>query len=265
MALSNGTVNTLQRFGFSSDRGGPHLARTMMLSDLDGLLSEGRVDQPRQTLMEAIEQDNVLGKRSVQSRKLAARYLTKLYVLDAEVPLYRAFSYLWRREAAGRPLLALLMAYVRDAVLRSSATFILGMKPGTPFEREQLESFIDQQQPGRFSQSTLKSTVRNLAGTWTQSGHLRGHSKKVRTHAEPTPAAVAMALLLGFVRGERGQLLFESEFIKLLDCSASQGMELAEAAASKGWINFKRVGAIMEVDFPRLLTEEEKGWIVEQG
>jgi hypothetical protein len=237
----------------------------MMLGDLDALLGEGRVDQSRQSLVDAIEQDNVLGKRSVQSRKLAAKYLTKLYVLDDDVPLYRAFAYLWRREAAGRPLLALLMVYVRDAVLSSSSTFILGMKPGTSFEREQLESFIDQQQPGRFSQSTLKSTVRNLAGTWTQSGHLCGHSKKERSLATPTPASVAMALLLAFVRGSRGQLLFESEFIKLLDCSASQGMELAEAAASKGWINFKRVGAIMEVDFPRLLTDEEKGWIVEQG
>jgi hypothetical protein len=139
------------------------------------------------------------------------------------------------------------------------------MKPGTSFERDQLESFIDQQQPGRFSESTLKSTVRNLAGTWTQSGHLHGHTKKERSHATPTPAAVAMALLLGFVRGNRGQLLFESDLIKLLDCSATQGMELAESAGEKGWINFKRIGSIMEVDFPRLLTEEEKGWIVEQG
>jgi hypothetical protein len=265
MAFSNGTATTLQRFGFSSDRGGPHLARTMMLGDLDELLSEGRVDEPRQSLVDAIEWDNVLGKRSVQSRKLAAKYLTKLYVLDSDVPLYRAFAYLWRRDASGRPLMALLMAYVRDAVLRSSAPFILGMPPGDPFEREQLESFIDGLQPGRFSLSTLRSTVRNLAGTWTQSGHLCGHSKKERSLANPTPAAVALALLLGFVQGDRGQLLFESEFVKLLDCSATQGMELAESAASKGWINFKRVGSIMEVDFPRLLTEEEKGWIFEQG
>ena len=236
-----------------------------MFNDLTVLLSDGRAEQPRDSLVRAIEQANVLGKRSVQSRKLAVRHLAKLYLLDREMPLYRAFAFLWQRDSYGRPLLALLTAYVRDAVLRSSAPFILDMQPGSLLHRELLESFIDGLQPGRFSQATLKSTVRNLAGTWTQSGHLRGHSKKERCLVKPTPSAVAMALLLSFVCGYRGQLLFESEYIKLLDCSASQGIELAEVAASKGWIDFKRVGSIMEVAFPRLLKAEEREWIVEQN
>ena len=236
----------------------------MMLNDLTVLLSDGRIEQSRGSLVGAIEQENVLGKRSVQSRKLAVRHLAKLYLLDRDVPLYRAFVYLWQREPSGRPLLAFLVAYVRDAVLRSSTPFIHGLKAGTPFQRESLESFIDQLETGRFSQATLKSTVRNLAGTWTQAGHLRGRVNKVRRFVQPTPSAVAMALLLSFVSGDRGQLLFESEYIKLLDCSARQGVELAETAASKGWINFKRVGSIMEVAFPRLLTQEEREWIVEQ-
>ena len=138
------------------------------------------------------------------------------------------------------------------------------MKEGEPFERESLESFIDELQPDRFSKATLKSAAQNLAGTWTQSGHLRGRVKKTRHFVEPTPASVAMALLLSYVSGHRGQLLFESEYIKLLDCQPNQGMELAETAAAKGWINFKRVGSIMEVSFPRLLTEEEREWLLEQ-
>lgn len=235
----------------------------MMFDDLTVLLSDGRVEQSRESLVGAIEQDNILGKRSVQSRKLAVRHLAKLYALDRNVPLYRAFVFLWKRDPSGRPLLAFLVAYVRDAVLRSSAPFILGLKDGEPFQRELLESFIDNLQPGRFSRATLQSTVRNIAGTWTQSGHLTGRAKKARSLVEPTSSAVAMALLLSFVCGDRGQLVFESEYVKLLDCSASQGMELAETAASKGWIDFKRVGSIMEVAFPRLLTPEEREWIVE--
>ena len=234
-----------------------------MFDDLTVLLSDGRVEQSRDSLVGAIEQDNILGKRSVQSRKLAVRHLAKLYALDRNVPLYRAFVFLWKRDPSGRPLLAFLVAYVRDAVLRSSAPFILGLKDGEPFQRESLESFIDDLEPGRFSKATLKSTAQNLAGTWTKAGHLRGRVKKTRSRVKPAPSAVAMALLLSFVCGDRGQLLFESEYIKLLDCSASQGMELAETAASKGWINFKRVGSIMEVAFPRLLTPEEREWIVE--
>lgn len=235
----------------------------MMLDDLTVLLSDGRVEESRESLVGAIEQDNILGKRSAQSRKLAVRHLAKLYALDRDVPLYRAFVFLWQRDPSGRPLLAFLVAYVRDAVLRLSAPFILGLKDGEPFQRESLESFIDDLEPGRFSKATLKSTAQNLAGTWTQAGHLQGRVKKKRCLVKPTPSAVAMALLLSFVCGDRGQLLFESEYIKLLDCSASQCMELAETAASKGWINFKRVGSIMEVAFPRLLTPEERKWIVE--
>ena len=235
----------------------------MMLDDLATLLENGRIEQPLDALRIAIEKDNILGKRSAQSRKLAVRHLRKLYALDQTVPLYRAFAVLWQREPMGRPLLALLVAYVRDAVLRASAPFIFELKEGERFEREELESFIDQLQPGRFSKATLQSAAQNLAGTWTQSGHLRGRVKKTRHFVDPTPATVAMALLLSYVSGQRGQLLFESQYIKLLDCHPAQGMKLAETAANKGWINFKRVGAIMEVSFPRLLTEDEREWLVE--
>lgn len=262
MGENNG--NVLQRFGFSFEKGGAHLARTMMLNDLSVLLQNGRIEQSRDQLLSAINDDNVLGKRSAQSRKLAARHLGKLYGFDERLPIYRAFAFLWQREDCGRPLLALLIAYVRDAVLRSSAPFIFQMKEGEPFEREALESFIDQLQPGRFSAAMLKSAAQNLAGTWTQSGHLLGRVKKTRRFVEPTPASVALALLLSYVTGHRGQLIFESEYVKLLDCSPNQGMELAEAAASKGWIDFKRVGSIMEVSFPRLLTEVEREWLLEQ-
>lgn len=263
MTNLNGATSALQRFGFSFDKGGPHLARTMMLDDLAVLLGDGRIDGSCDVLLNAIKEDNVLGKRSAQSRKLAARHLRKLYGLDQHLPLYRAFSYLWQREEAGGPLLALLVAYARDAVLRSSAAFILPMKSGEQYERAALEAYVDERQPGRFSSAMLKSAAQNIAGTWTQSGHLSGRIKKTRHRVDATPASIVLAVLLSFVEGGRGQLLFESKFVKLLDCSPSEAIALAERAARKGWINFKRVGSVMEVDFPRLLSKGEREWFVE--
>ncbi|MFV2070172.1 MAG: hypothetical protein ACC645_24660 [Pirellulales bacterium] len=73
MSSTNG--QSLQRFGFTCDKGGTHLARTMMLDDLATLLENGRIEQPLDTLRIAIEKDNILGKRSAQSRQLAARWL----------------------------------------------------------------------------------------------------------------------------------------------------------------------------------------------
>lgn len=92
-----------------------------------------------------------------------------------------------------------------------------------------------------------------------------GRVKKVRHLVTPTPGSVTLALLLGFVAGERGELLFECEYIKLLDCSATKALELAERAARQGWINFKRVGSVVEVAFPRLLTRDEMELIREQN
>lgn len=248
----------MERFGFVFDEGGVLLARTMMVDDLTQILEYSREYTTQAQFAEAIEGDNILGKRSAQARKLATRHLSKLYGLDSRIPLFRAFRFLWDREVEGRRLLCLLVAYSRDAILRCSVPFIFNLQPNEPFVREELEDFIDELQPGRFSRATLKSTSQNIAGTWTQSGHLVGRVKKARHMITATPASVALALLLGFVAGERGELLFECEHVKLLDCAPTKALELAECAARQGWINFKRIGSVVEVGFPRLLTREER-------
>ncbi len=49
---------------------------------------------------------------------------------------------------------------------------------------------------------------------------------------------MAYALFLGYLTGNRGQD-FQTEYVKLLDCSAEQALDLAESAAYKGWIVLK--------------------------
>lgn len=246
----------LERFGFTFNEGGAHLARSMMFEDLSDLLTDDRIECSRDELVAAIEHENVLGKRSVRSRKLTARHLISLYSLNPSLPIYHAMLYLWQRSTGSRPQLALLTAYVRDRVLRDCTPFVQMMQPGDLYRREILEVFIDKLQPGRFSKSTLESVAQHVATTWTHAGLLVGGTKKSRQVLQPDPAAVAFALLLSFVRGDRGELMFESEYVKLLDCSTGQAMELAEAAGARGWINFKRIGSIVEVEFPRLLIND---------
>ena len=55
----------------------------------------------------------------------------------------------------------------------------------------------------------------------------------------------------------RGQALFQTEYIKLLDCSFEKAIELAEEASRKGWIVLKRVGDVIEVLLPNLVDQEE--------
>ena len=258
--------NISNRFGFRNQRSGVHLARTMMLEELRLLLSF--VDDPqadKSIYVQAIEEENCLSKRSGKTRSLTARHLADLYGLDPSITLFHSLRFFWKRDPNGQSLLALLCAYARDSILRSSAEFIQNHSPGQIVSRQALEDFIDHQEPGRFSKATLKSTAQNINSTWTQSGHLQGRAKKVRTQAQATPGSVSYALLLGYLNGARGESIFKTEYTGLLDCSFYRLIELATEASQKGWIVFKRLGEVIEVLFPNVLSEQEMEWIREQN
>jgi len=256
----------LARFGFCFKRGGAHTARTMMLAELEEVLAY--VDDPdagKSEYRQAVVDENCLGKRSAKTRAITYNHLVELYGLDPSFLLFRSLLFFWKRDIAGRPLLALLCTYARDGVFRSSAPQVLQSAEGTTIARETMEAFIDDLEPGRFSAATLKSVAQNINATWTRSGHLTGRAKKVRTRAVPTSGAISYALLLAYLTGHRGASLFQSEYIALLECSFENALELAEDASRKGWIVFKRVGDVMEVLFPALITKQEMEWIREQN
>ncbi len=259
-------IHNLSRLGLSFERGGAHLARTMMLRELQALLACADTENAQKSdYLDAIEIDNCLGKRSGRTRKLTAKHLADLYALDPSVTIFRALHYYWKRDPKAQPLLALLCAYARDSVLRSSAPLIVHTDHGKEILKVDMESYIDTQYPSRFSKATLESTVRNISSTWTQSGHLSGRVHKIRSRAEATPGSVSYALFLGYITGARGPALFEAEYAKLLDCPKESAIEMAVEASRRGWMVFKRVGKVMEALFPNLLTAGDQELIHEQG
>lgn len=266
MTVENKHNNNLERLGLRFERGGVHTARTMMLAELRALLSFVDADDAtRADYMEAIQTSNCLGKRSGKTRTLTFRHLADLYALDPSLLVFRALRFFWQRDVDGQPLLAILCAYSRDPLLRATAPFVLSFQEGASVTREAMEAFLDAQEPGRFSKATLKSTAQNLNSSWTQSGHLSGRTRKVRARAVATPGAVSLALLLGYVNGLRGESLLESGYTRMLDCSFDRTIELAEDASRRGWITLKRVGLVIEVLFPNLITAQEMEWLREQN
>lgn len=248
----------LSKFGFRFNRGGAHLSRTMMLEDLSNLLEY--INDPnadKTDYLSAIKEDNCLGKRSGKTRELTNRHLVSLYSLDTTDILFRSLLFFWHRDPAGRPLLALLCACARDSILCATAPFILNLPEGSVVTQEVMAAHIDDMEPGRFSSATLKSTAQNVNATWTQSGHLQGRVRKIRTPAIPTPGSAAYALLLGYLTGTRGPALFKTDYARLLDCSFDRAIELAREASHRGWIVFKQVGDIIEVVFPTLINGQE--------
>ncbi len=255
----------LLKFGLNIRKGGTHSRRTMMFRELS-MLFESVSDRgaSKEEYIRMIRDENCLAKRSGATRGYTAQYLIELYGLDPEYPVFRALRYLWDRDVKGRPLIALLCAYVRDGILRDSSPYILDMPVGQQMDKEEFQSYFDSLEPGRFGSTTLASVVRNLSSSWTQSGHLTGRTTKNRTQVEPTPGAVSFAMFLGYICGIRGKLLFESDFVRLLDCSYERALELSGEASRAGWIVLKAVGDVVEVAFPRLLTPQELGEIQDQ-
>ena len=248
----------LSTLGFRFGMNGPHAARTMMLDDLRVLLAHTPADANRTNYASAIVADNVLGKATKKARELALGHLGTLYGLDASIPIFRAMRRLWALDPAAQPLLALLVSLARDPLLRDSQAFILGLQPGALITRENVEVFLAQSLPDRFSPASLKSFAQNVAGTWTSAGILQGHRRKIRVKPDVRPAVVALGLFLGYLQGRTGQRLFTSEWINVLGSSPGELDAQTNSAFHRGLLVFLNAGGVKEVRFPGYLTPHEE-------
>ena len=104
----------------------------------------------------------------------------------------------------------------------------------------------------RLNPATLDKVVRNVASSWAQSGHVAGRTFKKRQRVKATPATVALALYLGWAAGFRGEELFTSGWVALLDCSPAQAQSLAQEAKRHGLIDLRIAGDVFEVNVARL-------------
>ena len=248
----------LRDTGFRWGNKGTHTSRTIMLDELRAVLAFTQHDATRDDYLSAIHDDNCLSKRTAATRKLSSQRLTELYGLDPTVPLFRVMRRCWFIDHDGQAVLALLLALARDPLLRASALPVLRMRPGEELARQQLTEALRRAVGSRLSESTLDKVVRNTASSWTQAGHLKGRSRKVRQRVIPTAATTAYALLLGYLVGMRGMALFESLWAQVLDSSVSELTHLATDAKRMGFLDMSRAGGVIEISFTRLLKSEER-------
>lgn len=243
------------------ESGGTHTSRTIMLVELTALLAAVGFEGSADDYERAILDDNVLSKRSDSSRRRSLRYLRELYLLDHASPIFRALSRLWSVDLAGQPLLALVCALGRDPLLRATAPTVLSLNEGDPVISDNLARAVMRSFPDSYSEAIAAKVGRNTASSWSQSGHLRGHSKKTRTIPNTRPSDVAFALFMGYLAGEAGAALFNTVYARALDRPAYTLYDDAFAAAQRGWIDFRRAGEVVEVGFRHLLrnADEEVG------
>lgn len=243
-------------YGFRVDTYGTILSRSIMLADLRVLLAVCPASAGKSAYRSAVVEENVLGKPTASACRIAFHRLREFYLLDPEFLIFRALRDLWDADRAAQPLLALLCATGRDPILRAITRFLLALPDGDTVTPALISAEAERQFPSKFSRSVLAALGRNIASSWQQAGLLLGRRPKTRSQAESRPTAVAYALLLGDLCGRRGQALFDTLWVQLLDAPTHVLREQAAAASRQGWIEYRAAGDVVEVSFRHLVRDE---------
>lgn len=240
VAGSDFTLATL-RTTASHTIGIPHLVEL-----LREVQSDASADQYRQAVVE----DNILGRPTLAGRQRSFRHLRELYFLDPGRVEFAALRSLWDIDPAAQPLLAGLLAFTRDEVLRASFAAVADLPVGSGVTSADLTAAVAAQFGNEMSESTLGKTGRNTGACWTQTGHLAGRAKKVRTEVEARPVAIAYAAYLGHLAGGRGLGVLDNPWSQILGLAPGRTLEALRDAHTQGLLDLLVAGNVVDVSFP---------------
>lgn len=232
-------------FGMKLSGGGAHQSKTLMFRELESLIDAG-ASTPGEFQSAAID-ENVIGKATINTRRLTFKHLASLYGLLDQPPLAQAFLKMWPSDVQGRRLRALLVSLARDPILRVTAPAILAGSVGQSLQHPRLQDALRTTFPDRFSEKTLRSLAQNCASSWTQSGHLFGVVKKLRQRVKPTAATVAFATLIAAASGFGGPAILSSGWIRVLDLEPEQALDALRRAEAIGLVRVRSTGDVTEI------------------
>ncbi len=244
------TSRALEEMGIKFTAGGAHISRTMMLAELDALLSAVPQGSGITAYREAILQRNVLAKTTESTRQKSLRHLRELYAIDEACPFFGLLRKLHAIDAASLPLLAIQVAWARDTLLRATTPVITEAAEGDLVGPASLAEALEAELPNHYSELNRNKIARNAASSWTQSGHLAGRAKKTRRRVKPTAVAVTMALFLGNLAGYHGAAVFGNPWCRLLDLNPERAKTMGFEAHRAGLLNLRAVSEVVELSFP---------------
>jgi hypothetical protein len=227
----------------------------MMLEELSLLFDSTTPSTDYDQYYGAIINENVLLKSTGSAREKSVTYLRQLYGLRTDNLLFRTLRELWYHTSQTRPLLAVLCTLARDSLLRVTALTIIESSAGTVLSDQDFSKAVAIEFGDRLNPKSLASIGRNIASTWTQSGHIHGHLQKVRQRVKPDSVSTAYAFFLAYLTGMRGDRLFENDWVRLLDVPQHVLQDLAQQAAKQGWMEYRSSGSITEISFRYFLKD----------
>lgn len=241
-------TDALLEVGLRSGTRTTHTSRTTMQVELFELLEAVPNGSSIEAYQKAIEQDNVLGKRSLSNRLITSQRLREMYGLDHGVMIFRTMRYLWNIDPESRPMLAHLCALARDTLLRVTAEYIIPLGIGTECVRTEMLKCLSAHLEARLNDSILNKVAANAGSSWTRSGHLTGRNRKIRSIVKPRPTSVAFALWLGHLEGRVADELLDSFWMKMFDASRNEILEEIIKAKQLNLVRATIGAGIVEID-----------------
>lgn len=227
-------------------------SHTIGVSHLVELLQEVPLGAPAERYREAVVDGNVLGRPTQAGRLRSFRHLRELYFLDPGRAEFTSLRHFWDLDRSSRPLLAGLLAFTRDEVFRASFGAIADLPEGASVTSADLTEAITAQFGSELSESTLGKTGRNTGACWTQTGHLAGRAKKIRTAVNAQPAAIAYAAYLGHLAGGRGLGVLDNPWSQILEIAPGRSLDALRNAHTQGLLDLLVAGNVVDVSFPAL-------------
>lgn len=230
-----------------------------MVADLAAVFAHCPERAERSVYKAAIVEDNLLGKHTVSTRIEAFERLSALYLLDPTKPIFTGLRWYWKQGADSRSMLALLTALTRDPLLRATVPGVLGMTQGATYEKAAIAAGVAAIEPDHFKPAILNKIAVNAGASWTQAGFLSGRMVKRRVRPPLTPVAVAFALYLGSLEGRSGDRLLNTLWTDVLDHPRHQVEAMAQDAAARELLDYRRAGSVRDISFHRLETARGQG------
>lgn len=228
-----------------------------MLTELEAVLTDVPVNSGASDYRTAIIDRNILGKTTVSTRQKSLRHLRELYGLDESLPIFGALRKLYAMDPESLRIMALLVAWARDPLLRATTPPIFKASVGEQIEVLELAIALDVAFPSQYSELNRNKIARNAASSWAQSGHLAGRTVKTRQQVKATIVATTLALFLGHIAGHHGLAVFSNPWCQLLDLDSDRARTMGIEAHRAGLLNLRALGEVVELSFPRLAEFEE--------
>lgn len=247
-------------FGFRAGSDSAHASRTLMIDEVSVLFDALPREATKDRYREAIVEENLLAKSTRKNRQLSYKYLTSLYGLELDSPVFFRLRGFWGLQQASRPLLLFSAALARDPLLRMSLPWYLSLPLGTEVPREMIEDRLSQAFPGRFSAASTKSIAQNLSGSYTVAGFLEGKVRKRRTQPLLHPESATFLSFLAYLNGYDNQAILTSPWAKITGRRTDEFEACLESAAYRGWIEFLKAGGVKEIRFPGYLGPSQEAY-----